>query len=44
MINKITRSLIDILNKIKRSKNFTSFDLIQNVHQSSGYLIHHNKI
>ena len=40
-MDKITRSLMDIVNKIKRQSNFTSFDFIHNVHQASGYLIHH---
>ena len=44
MMNKITRSLVDIVNKIKRCNftNLTSFDFIHNFYQAFGYLIHHS--
>lgn len=48
MLNKITRILMDILNHIKRYKirlfDFMQnicFDFMQNVHQVSGYRLHH---
>ena len=46
MMNKITKSLIEIVNKIKRCKicKITSFDFIHNVYQASCYLIHHQGI
>ena len=59
LMNKIIRSLIEIVNKIKRNLKMLSgkwernirilikfciFSFIQNVHQASGHLIHHQVI